>query len=97
MGFAAKEGPQSAIPNPQFHPPPVTSHSPPNTAHFKKFGTLLQNLAFTCIASPRPRHLPLYLPGNAKRFLRTFGFTPANFFEVARRYLKGFLGIPAGK
>jgi len=91
-GFAAKEGPPA-----QLHPPPVTSHPLPDTAHYRKFGILLQNLAFTCIASPRPRHLPLYLPGNAKRFLRTFGFTPSNFFEVARRYLKGFLGIPAGK
>ena len=54
----------------------------------------MQNLAFTCVASPRPRHLPLYLPGNAKRFLRTSGYTPANFLEVTRRYLKGFLGIP---
>ena len=77
-------------------PPPSTSNLPPpaDAAHYRKFGTLLQNLAFTCIASPRPRHLPLYLPGNAKRFLRTFGFTPSNFLEVARRYLKGFLGIP---
>ena len=77
-------------------PPNSTSNLPPSTdaAHFKKFGTLLQNLAFTCVTSPRPRHLPLYLPGNAKRFLRTFGFTPSNFIEVARRYLKGFLGIP---
>ncbi len=80
-------------------PPTSTSNLPPSTdvVHFKKFGTLLQNLAFTCIASPRPRHLPLYLPGNAKRFLRTFGFTPANFFEVLRRYLKGFFGIPGSR
>ncbi len=80
-------------------PPNSTSRLPPpaDTAHFKKFGTLLQNLAFTCIASPRPRHLPLYLPGNAKRFLRTFGFTPASLLEVTRRYLKGFLGIPGSR
>jgi len=80
-------------------PPTSTSNLPPSTdvAHFKKFGTLLQNLAFTCVSSPRPRHLPLYLPGNAKRFLRTFGFTPANFFEVLRRYLKGFFGIPGSR
>ena len=80
-------------------PPTSTSNLPPSTdvAHFKKFGTLLQNLAFTCVTSPRPRHLPLYLPGNAKRFLRTFGFTPANFFEVLRRYLKGFFGIPGSR
>jgi GT2 family glycosyltransferase len=68
-----------------------------DAAHYRKFGILLQNLAFTCVASPRPRRLPLYLPGNAKRFLRTFGFTPANFLEVARRYLKGFLGIPGSR
>jgi GT2 family glycosyltransferase len=81
------------------HDPPFTSRLPPSTddAHYKKFGILLQNLAFTCVASPRPRHLALYLPGNAKRFLRTFGLTPANFLEVARRYLKGFLGIPGSR
>jgi GT2 family glycosyltransferase len=75
----------------------LAASSPPNAAHYRKFGILLQNLAFTCVISPRPRHLPLYLPGNARRFLRTFGFTPANFFEVLRRYLKGFLGIPGGR
>jgi len=80
-------------------PPPSSSRLPPlaDTAHFKKFGMLLQNLAFTCVTSPRPRHLPLYLAGNAKRFLRTFGLTPANFLEVVRRYLKGFLGIPGSR
>ena len=86
--LGAKEGPQSPIPN---------SQSQNDAAHYRKFGILLQNLAFTCVASPRPRHLPLYLPGNAKRFLRTFGFTPANLLEVARRYLKGFLGIPGSR
>jgi len=88
QGFAAKEGPQSSIPNPQSQNDP---------AHYRRFGILLQNLAFTCVASPRPRHLPLYLPGNAKRFLRTFGFNPANFLEVGCRYLKGFLGIPGSR
>ena len=79
-------------------PPPSTSRLPPpaDTAHFKKFGMLLQNLAFTCVSSPRPRHLPLYLFGNAKRFIRTFGATPASFLEVARRLILGFLGRPAG-
>jgi GT2 family glycosyltransferase len=79
--------------------PSVPGLRPPSTdaAHYRKFGILLQNLAFTCVASPRPRHLPLYLPGNAKRFLRTFGFTPANLLEVTRRYLKGFLGMPGSR
>jgi hypothetical protein len=63
-------------------------------AHYKKFGMLLQNLAFTCVNSPRSRHLPLYLPGNARRFLQTFGFTPANILEVTRRYTLGLLGLP---
>ena len=89
-GFGAKEGPQS-------RPSPATRDPRPENAHYRKFGILLQNLAFSCFASPRPRHLPLYLPGNAKRFLRTFGFTPKNFLEVIRRYLKGFLGIPGGR
>jgi hypothetical protein len=80
------------------HDPPSTSRLPPSTddAHYKKFGILLQNLAFTCVASPRPRHLPLYLPGNVRRFLRTFGSNPANLLEVSRRLLLGFFGRPAG-
>ena len=71
-------------------------HLPPpaDVAHYKKFGILLQNLAFTCVTSPRPRHLPLYLPGNARRFLKTFGFTPANILELIRRYALGLLGLP---
>jgi len=64
------------------------------SAHYKKFGILLQNLAFTCVTSPRPRHLPLYLPGNARRFLKTFGFNPANILELTRRYTLGLLGLP---
>ena len=67
---------------------------PCDPAHYKKFGMLLQNLAFTCVNSPRPRHLPLYLPGNARRFLQTFGFTLANILEVIRRYTLGLLGFP---
>ena len=71
-------------------------HLPPpaDVAHRKKFGILLQNLAFTCVTSPRPRHLPLYLPGNARRFLKTFGFTPANILELIRRYALGLIGFP---
>jgi len=81
------------------HAPPSTPHLPPSTdgAHYRKFGILLQNLAFTCAVSPRSRHLPLYLPGNARRFLKTFGFTLPNILEVARRYLLGFFGVPAGR
>jgi len=81
-------------------PPAASTSSPPppaDTAHYKKFGILLQNLAFTCVTSPRPRHLPLYLPGNARRFLRTFGFTPANILELIRRYALGLLGLPPSK
>lgn len=79
-------------------PPPSTSRFPPSTVadHYRKFGMLLQNLAFTCVSTPRPRHLPLYLPGNARRFLKTFGFSAKNVFEIARRYFLGFLGFPAG-
>ena len=81
------------------HAPPSTSRLPPSTdgGHYRKFGILLQNLAFTCAVSPRSRHLPLYLPGNARRFLKTFGFTLPNILEVARRYLLGFFGVPAGR
>jgi len=82
------------------HDPPAATYFKPDpgqAAHYRKFGILLQNLAFTCAVSPRPRHLPLYLPGNAKRFLRTFGLTSSNILEVALRCLKGFLGIPGGR
>jgi len=83
------------------HAPPTQPNlhlnpNPTDDAHFQKFGMLLQNLAFTCVSSPRPRHLPLYLPGNARRFLKTFGFSPKNTLEIARRYFLGFMGFPAG-
>ncbi len=74
--------------------PPESARLGAKEGHYKKFGMLLQNLAFTCVNSPRPRHLPLYLPGNARRFLQTFGFTPANILEVIRRYTLGLLGFP---
>ena len=89
---ASGPGPQSSGPHHLARYP-----HPRDAAHYRKFGILLQNLAFTCVISPRPRHLPLYLPGNAKRFLRTFGFTAANTLEVALRCLKGFLGIPGSR
>ena len=85
-------------------PSVAVTHAPPKlpapptpqdqSAHYKKFGMLLQNLAFTCVTSPRPRHLPLYLPGNARRFLKTFGPSPTHLGEVIRRYTLGLLGIP---
>jgi len=78
-------------------PPSQLSMSAESAFHQRKFGMLLQNLAFTCVVSPRPRHLPLYLPGNALRFLRTFGFSPSNILEVMRCYALGFLGVPAGR
>ena len=74
--------------------PPESARLGAKEGHYKKFGILLQNLAFTCVTSPRPRHLPLYLPGNARRFLKTFGFTPANILELIRRYTLGLLGFP---
>jgi GT2 family glycosyltransferase len=79
------------------HAPPELPAEPTSqdqSAHYKKFGMLLQNLAFTCVTSPRPRHLPLYLPGNARRFLKTFGPSPAHLGEVVRRYTLGLLGFP---
>ena len=79
------------------HAPPKSSGSDAPEAHRKKFGILLQNLAFTCVTSPRPRHLLLYLPGNARRFLKTFGFNPANILELIRRYSLGLLGLPPSK
>jgi GT2 family glycosyltransferase len=82
------------------HAPPASTSGlplPADTAHYKKFSILLQNLAFTSVTSPRPRHLPLYLPGNARRFLKTFGFNPANILELTRRYALGLLGLPPSK
>ena len=74
--------------------PPESARLGAKEGHYKKFSILLQNLAFTSVTSPRPRHLPLYLPGNARRFLKTFGFTPANIQELIRRYALGLLGLP---
>jgi len=82
------------------HAPPFpTSRFPSSTNadHYRKFGILLQNLAFTCATTPRPRHLFFYLPGNARRFMATFGVSAKNALEITRRYSLGFLGVPAGR
>jgi GT2 family glycosyltransferase len=89
------EQPASAL-SPQSSDPLHLNLNRGDPAHYRKFGILLQNLAFTCVVSPRPRHLPFYLPGNVRRFLRTFGSNSANLLEVSRRLLLGFFGRPAG-
>ncbi|MFA9196435.1 MAG: hypothetical protein ACEQSM_02350, partial [Aliarcobacter sp.] len=90
---AVTHAPPTATRSP-FEAPPESARLGAKKGQYKKFGMLLQNLAFTCVNSPRPRPLPLYLPGNARRFLQTFGFTPANILELTRRYTLGLLGFP---
>jgi GT2 family glycosyltransferase len=52
-------------------PPPAADSANASRAHRAKFLALLQNLSYLSFHSPHRAHLPRYLPGNFRRYLRT--------------------------
>lgn len=78
-------------------PPSPHSQSDATQANLLKFCSLLQNLAYISFHLPHSRHMKSYLPGNAKRFLHTFGTTPQSLRLLARCLANGaLLAQPAG-
>jgi len=67
------------------------------TGHRRKFLSLLQNLTFLSFHSPHSRHLKRYLPGNYRRYLRSFGAGWRSWREMfCCFWAGGVLGEPAG-
>jgi GT2 family glycosyltransferase len=92
-----------------FYPEWVVPHSPMNqekedspstaasTGERRKFLALLQNLTFLAFHSPHSRHMGWYLPGNYRRFQRTFGGSLRSWKEMLSCFWAGsVLGQPSG-
>jgi GT2 family glycosyltransferase len=85
----------------------VVPHCPPllsdpvlaREGHYRKFLALLQNLTYNALRLSIPSG-PMwsYLPGNYRRFFRTFGFTMKTGRDALRAFWWGaVLGRPAGR
>jgi len=82
---------------PHLPPEPAAGQCPDPAAGMMKFCALLQNLVYLAFRSPHSRHLWRYVPGNVKRFVKTYGIGPFPL-SLLIRVLWGALacGQPAG-
>jgi len=64
---------------------------------YVKFCSLLQNLSYLSFHSSHSRHMRSYLPGNYRRFFRTYGWGVTQIADATRCLLGGIIqGQPAG-
>lgn len=77
-------------------PDPPSDPKLANLGGYRKFLCLLQNLAYLAFHSPYSAHLRWYLPGNARRFVRTYGWHRSVLWDVLRTYAYGICGYTAG-
>ncbi len=64
---------------------------------YVKFCSLLQNLSYLSFHSSHSRHMRSYLPGNYRRFFRTYGWGMTQLADALRCLLGGIVqGQPAG-
>lgn len=78
-------------------PPPPASDEQGEAANRRKFRSLLQNLAYLALHHPHSAHLKNYLPGNVRRYFRTFGWNWQALREVSACLTQGILLCrPAG-
>lgn len=80
-------------------PPQPPSNDPTAPVHARrKFRALLQNLTYLALRCPaQSAHLFRYLPGNYRRYFRTYGYSFRSAREVATCFWKGAIcGQPAG-
>jgi GT2 family glycosyltransferase len=80
------------------HLPPVSSRGDEvGGAHYVRFSLMLQNLAYISTRLPHARRAFKHLPGNYRRFLRTFGWNRSTVRDVLCAFWHGFVcGKPAG-
>lgn len=69
-------------------PAPPADPARAKTGELLKFCSLLQNLGYLSFHCPHSRHMKSYLPGNYRRFFRTFGYSP----RIARLAWACFFG-----
>ncbi|HEX8371226.1 MAG TPA: glycosyltransferase [Chthoniobacterales bacterium] len=79
-------------------PPPPLPDGTSRERDYMKFCALLQNLTYIALRLPRTRHLWRYLPGNFRRFFRTFGWSGETMGDAWECFSNGFLlAQPAGR
>ncbi len=77
------------------HLPPPGPGTP--VSNYIKFCSLLQNLCYLSGHSPNSQHMFRYLPGNFRRFVRTFGISPRTLRDGWTCFSGGLIfGEPAG-
>ncbi len=65
--------------------------------HYLRFCLMLQNLSYACTRLPYARRALRHLPGNYRRFLRTFGLNGSTLRDAGLAFWRGaFRGKPAG-
>jgi GT2 family glycosyltransferase len=86
-------------------PTAVCRHLPPASSrgdevggpHYLRFSLMLQNLSYISTRLPHARRAFRHLPGNYRRFLRTFGWNRSSVGDVLSAFWHGFVcGKPAG-
>jgi GT2 family glycosyltransferase len=79
------------------HLPPKTNPEAARLGGYLKFCSLLQNLSYLSFHSPYSRHMKSYLPGNYRRFFRTYGLNTQTVNDATTCLMGGVLrGQPAG-
>ncbi len=80
------------------HLPPVAADAgQARRSDYRKFVSLLQNLAFLSFHAPHSRHMRTYLAGNFRRFFRTHGLGWGTCRDAVLCFWNGALGgHPAG-
>ena len=79
------------------HLPPSAANNAPEISEYTKHRAMLQNLAYTALRLPHGRPLVRTLPGNWRRFIRTWGCRPHVAIDAASTLVQGaILGKPAG-
>lgn len=79
------------------HLPPRNPEAPSNTGEYFRHAAMLRNIAYTSVRLPHGRRIFRTLPGNALRFLRTWGWKPRVLRGLATALYAGAVrGKPAG-
>jgi GT2 family glycosyltransferase len=79
------------------HLPPEPVGEASRESEYAKHRAMLQNIAYTALRLPHGRRIFRTIPGNWRRFLSTWGFTPRAFGGAIEAFWRGAVqGRPVG-
>ena len=86
-----------------FVPTALVEHLPPPSTpaareeEYVKHRAMIQNIAYTALRLPHGRRIARTIPGNCRRFLRTWGWNPRVLGDTLAALWRGaILARPAG-